>query len=47
MHISAEAVTIGWMIPSETNSLPAASKILSAKILVLFSQCGLSYGRTR
>ena len=23
MHISAEAVTIGWMIPSETNNLPA------------------------
>jgi hypothetical protein len=23
MHISAEAVTIRWMIPSGTNSLPA------------------------
>ena len=23
MHISAEAVAIGWMIPSVTNSLPA------------------------
>jgi hypothetical protein len=23
MHISAEAVTIGWMIPSRTNNLPA------------------------
>jgi hypothetical protein len=23
MHISAEAVTIGWMIPRGTNNLPA------------------------